>query len=471
MTGGIAGPEVSGVGYGGTVADLRAAFDTGLTRPIQWRLAQLDGLVELLSVHEADIAGALASDLGKSAREAYLTEIGLTLAEVKNIRRWLRWWLRPRPIRPTLLTFPSLAFTVREPLGVCLVISPWNYPLQLCLAPLIGALAGGNACIVKPSELAPATAELLATLVPRYLDPRAVRVVTGGVPETTALLRERFDHIFYTGNGGVARIIAKAAAAQLTPVTLELGGKCPVFVDGSTDLRVAAERIAWAKWTNAGQTCVAPDYVLAVPAAAEQLEELIPEAARRMFGDDAHRSPDYGRIVTEIQHARLRAYLGDGRVVSGGRFDSGDRYVEPTVLADVSPLSPVMQEEIFGPILPILRVPDAGAAIDFINGRDKPLALYVFTSDAGTRRRFVQETSSGALAFGLPVAHFAMTDLPFGGVGASGTGAYHGRHSVVTFTHEKPIVLKPDHPDATKVVYPPLSDLRMRLVRRVMGSH
>jgi aldehyde dehydrogenase (NAD+) len=469
MTSDIGGRSASAVDYGSIVAELRAGFEVGLTRPIGWRLKQLDGLTALLTEHEADIAAALMSDLGKSAPESYLTETGLTLAEVRHVRRWLRWWLRPRPIRPTLLTFPSPAYTVREPLGVCLVIAPWNYPLHLCLAPLVGALAGGNACLVKPSEQAPATAELLATLVPRYLDPRAVQVVTGGVPETTALLRERFDHIFYTGNGRVARIVAQAAAAHLTPTTLELGGKCPVFVDGTTDLRVAAERIAWAKWTNAGQTCVAPDYVLASPTAADRLERLIPQAAQRMFGDDPHRSPDYGRIVTDAQHARLLAYLPDGRVVSGGHYDPRDRYLEPTVLADVSPHAAVMQEEIFGPILPILRVADAGAAIAFINGRDKPLALYVFTSDAVTRRRFVEQTSSGALTFGLPLAHFAMTDLPFGGVGASGTGAYHGRHSVVTFTHEKPVVLKPDHPDTSKLAYPPLTELRMRIARRVMG--
>ena len=468
MTTDMAGQAASGVDFASTVDELRAGFDSGLTRPLGWRRAQLDGLAALLTEHELDIAAALASDLGKSAGESYLTETGLALAEVRHVRRSLRWWLRPRLVRPTLATFPSLAVTVREPLGVCLVIAPWNYPLQLALAPLVGALAGGNTCLVKPSELAPATAALLAALVPRYVDQRAVRVVTGGVPETTALLRERFDHIFYTGNGRIARIVAEAAAAHLTPTTLELGGQCPVFLDGTTDLRIAANRIAWAKWTNAGQTCVAPDYVLATPAVADQLESLIPRAARRMFGDDAQRSPDYGRIITDAHLARLLAYVADGRLVSGGHHDTRDRYLEPTVLADVSPDAPVMQEEIFGPILPILRVPDADAAIAFINGRDRPLALYAFTSDAATRRRFVEQTSSGALTFGLPLAHFAMTDLPFGGVGASGMGSYHGKYSLATFTHEKPVVSKPDHPDTSKVVHPPITARRMRIARRVI---
>lgn len=450
------------------VADLRTTFDAGVTRPVQWRLRQLEGLARLLTEHEGAIAAALASDLGKSAGEAHLTETGFTLAEVNLARRRLRWWLRPRPTPPTLATLPAVAWTVREPLGVCLIIAPWNYPLQLALAPLLGALAGGNCCVLKPSEHAPATSALLADLLPRYLDPRAVRVVTGGVPESTALLRERWDHIFYTGSGQVGRIVAHAAAEHLTPTTLELGGKTPVFVDDTADLAVAADRIAWGKWTNVGQTCVAPDYVLATPAAADRLERLIPEAARRMFGDDPLTSPDYGRIVNDAQHARLVGYLRDGRLVSGGRFDEGERFLEPTVLADVPPDAPVMQEEIFGPILPLLRVPDAAAAVAFINERDKPLALHVFTADAATRRLFVEGTSSGTLTFGLPVAHLSMSTLPFGGVGESGMGVYRGEHSLRTFTHTKPVVWKPPRPDTLRLVYPPLDDARVRLVKRLL---
>ena len=351
---------------------------------------------------------------------------------------------------------------------MCLVVAPWNYPVLLTLVPLVGALAGGNACIVKPSELAPATADLLARLLPRYLDRRAVRVVPGGVPETTALLRERFDHIFFTGSARVGRVVARAAAEHLTPTTLELGGKCPVFVDGTTALAVAADRIAWAKWTNAGQSCAGPDHVLATPAAADQLERLIPDAARRMFGDDAQASPGYSRIVSAAHHARLVSYLADGRLVCGGRADAADRYLAPTVLADVGLDAPVMQEEIFGPILPIVRVPDAAAAIDLINGRGKPLALYVFSSDAATRRAFTRGTSSGALTFGLPLAHLGMKAVPFGGVGESGMGTYHGEHSLITFTHAKPVVLKPDHPDTMRLGYQPLNSVKLGLLRRLL---
>ena len=462
------GRAASDVTVSALVSELRAGFDSGLTRPVAWRLDQLSRLAALLTEHEDDIAAALASDLGKPAAEAYLNETGFLLAEVGLARRWLRWWLRPRPIKPALATVPAVAWTVREPRGVCLVIAPWNYPLELSLSPLIGALAGGNAAVLKPSELAPATAALLAELLPAYLDRRAVRVVLGGVPETTALLRERFDHIFYTGNGRVARIVAAAAAQHLTPVTLELGGKSPVFVDGTTDLRVAADRIAWGKWNNAGQTCVAPDHILATPHAADQLERLLPEAARRMFGEDPQRSPHYGRIVNEAHHARLVSYLGDGRVVSGGRHEAADRYLEPTVLADIRPGAAVMQEEVFGPILPIVRVPDAGAAIDTINAGEKPLALYVFSSDAATRRRFIEGTSSGALTFGLPVAHVAIPDLPFGGVGASGMGAYHGEHSLTTFTHTKPVVLTPDRPHFLALAHPPIPEARLRFLKRLL---
>lgn len=463
------GRGASGLSYAGLVADLRAAFDAGVTRPLAWRTGQLDALAALLREHEDAIAAALASDLGKPAAESFLTEVLATLTEVGLARRRLRWWLRPRPLRPSLATFPTVAWTVQEPLGVCLVIAPWNYPLNLALTPVVGALAGGNAVVLKPSELAPATAALLADLVPRYLDRRAVRVVTGGVPETTALLRERYDHIFYTGNGRVGRIVARAAAEHLTPTTLELGGKSPVFLDGTTDLAIAADRLAWAKWTNAGQTCVAPDYVLATPAAADELERLLPEAARRMFGDDPRRSPDYGRIVSADHHARLVGYLADGRLVSGGDHDDAALHLGPTVLADVDPASPVMQEEIFGPILPILRVPDAAAAIAFITAREKPLALYVFSSDAATRRAFVEGTSSGALTFGLPMAHLAMPDVPFGGVGESGMGAYHGHHSLATFTRAKPVVSKPSRPDTLRLAYPPHGGRRLGLLRRALG--
>ncbi len=338
---------------------------------------------------------------------------------------------------------PAEARVVRDPLGVVLIIAPWNYPLQLALAPLVGALAAGNTALVKPSELAPATSAAIAELLPRYLGEEAVAVVEGAVPETTALLEQRFDHIFYTGNGAVGRIVMTAAAKHLTPVTLELGGKSPVVVEPGADLAVTARRIARGKFLNAGQTCVAPDYVLAIGDTAAGLEKELADAVRELFGDNPAESTDYGRIVNERHFDRLTALLDDGRTVVGGAHDRDARYLAPTVLADVPETAPVMRAEIFGPILPVLTVPDLDAAIAFINERDKPLALYAFTESADTKRRLAEETSSGALVFGLPVSHLAMPELPFGGVGESGMGRYHGEYSIDTFSHLKAVVDKP----------------------------
>ncbi|WP_374190595.1 aldehyde dehydrogenase family protein [Streptomyces sp. CRB46] len=304
-------------------------------------------------------------------------------------------------------------------------------------------MAAGNAVVAKPSELAPATSAALARLLPRYLDTDAVAVVEGGVPETTALLAERFDHIFYTGNGTVGRIVMRAAAEHLTPVTLELGGKSPAFVDRDADLDTVAARLVAGKFLNAGQTCVAPDYVLTDPETAAALEPALVRAVEAQYGTDPARSTEYARIVNERHFDRLTGLLDSGRVVVGGGSDRSRKYLAPTVLADVAPDAPVMREEIFGPILPIVTVPGLDEAIDFVNDRDKPLALYVFSESDGTRERFAAETSSGGLGHGLPLAHLTVSDLPFGGVGESGMGNYHGRYSIETFSHRKAVLKKP----------------------------
>ncbi|MEV4555492.1 aldehyde dehydrogenase family protein [Kitasatospora sp. NPDC049285] len=451
-----------------TVARLHTAFASGRTRPLAWRKAQLRALRTLLVEQEAAFAQALHADLGKSATEAYTTEIGFTINEIDHTLRHLDRWLRPRRVPVPLSLRPARARTVREPLGTVLVISPWNYPLQLALAPLIGALAAGNCAVVKPSELAPATSAALAHWLPRALDPQAVAVVEGGVPETTALLEQRFDHVFYTGNGAVGRIVMTAAARHLTPVTLELGGKSPAVVEPGADLATAARRIAWGKFMNAGQTCVAPDYVLAVGEAGAAIEPHLTAAIRQMYGADPARSADYGRIVNERHFDRLTPLLADGRIVTGGDQDRATRYLAPTVLADVDPDAPVMREEIFGPILPIVRVPDLDAAIAFITARDKPLALYAFTASAHTKRRLAAETSSGALAFGVPNAHLTVPGLPFGGVGESGQGAYHGIRSIDTFSHTKAVLDKPLLADPLRLAYPPFTPRKSGLLRRLL---
>ncbi|MYW18305.1 aldehyde dehydrogenase family protein [Streptomyces sp. SID2955] len=426
------------------VARLRATFGTGRTKSLDWRTGQLRRLRAMLTERGADLAAALHADLGKSGTEAYRTEIDFTVREIDHTLEHLADWLRPEPAPvPAHLGADATAWTQYDPLGVVLVIAPWNYPAQLLLAPLAGALAAGNAVLAKPSELAPATSAALAELLPAYLDPDAVAVVEGGVPETTALLAERFDHIFYTGNGTVGRVVMRAAAEHLTPVTLELGGKSPAFVDRGTDPGTVAERLVRGKFLNAGQTCVAPDYVLTDPDTAPVLEAALVRAVEELFGTDPARSPEYGRIVNERHFDRLSALLGSGRVAVGGVGDRAARYLAPTVLADVDPGSPVMREEIFGPILPIVTVPGLDEAIRFINDRDKPLALYVFSESDETRDRIAAETSSGGLGHGLPLAHLTVSELPFGGVGESGMGNYHGRYSIETFSHRKAVLVKP----------------------------
>jgi aldehyde dehydrogenase (NAD+) len=451
-----------------TVEELRSAFDAGVTKPLAWRLAQLRALRRMLTERSAEFEDALLSDLGKNPTESQIAELGFVVGEIDHALRHLRRWLRPKRVTVPGALMPARASTLLEPVGVVLVIAPWNYPVQLLLAPLVGALGAGNAVVLKPSELAPATSAAMARLLPQYLDSRAVAVVEGGVEETTDLLAQRFDHIFYTGNGRVGRIVAAAAVEHLTPVTLELGGKSPVYVDGTVDIAAAARRIAWGKFMNAGQTCVAPDYVLAERAVVPRLTAALRDAVRELYGDDPAQSPDYGRIVDDRQFARLTGMLGAGTTALGGEHDAATRYLAPTVLVDVPEHAPAMAQEIFGPILPILPVDGLDDAIRFIRAGDKPLALYVFSSSATVRRRILTETSSGAVGFGVPAAHLAVAGLPFGGVGESGAGAYHGERSVRTFSHEKAVLSKPLAPDTMQLIYPPYTEGKDRFARGLL---
>lgn len=456
-------------GVPASVARLRATYDAGTTRPLAWRLAQLAGLQAMLTERGGELERALAADLGKPALEAQLTEIGSVADEAAHVSRHLAQWLRPRrvPVPPRLL--PARASVVREPVGVVLVVAPWNYPVQLLLSPLLGALAAGNTVVTKPSELAPTTSGVLARWLPHYLDEGAVAVLEGGPEVATALLEQRFDHVFFTGGERVARIVALAAAKHLTPTTLELGGKCPAYVDASLsdrDLAAAAKRLAWGKFLNAGQTCVAPDHVLTTAGGARRLVPALARAVTELFGADPATSTSYGRILSAAHVDRLQALMASGTVVVGGATSREERYVAPTVLTDVDPASPVMQEEVFGPVLPIVSVQGLDAAIDLVNSRPTPLALYAFTRSPSVEARLVGETSSGAVGVGVPAAHLSVPGLPFGGVGASGTGSYHGEHSVALFSHEKSVFTKPLLPDTLRLVYPPYTALRGAFVRR-----
>jgi aldehyde dehydrogenase (NAD+) len=436
------------------VARLRAGFESGCTRPAAWRLEQLERIAALLRENAGAFTAALQADLRKPDIEAWATDIGSVVGEVELIRKKLRAWMKPERISTPLKLRPGSSFIVRDPLGVVLIIAPWNYPVQLALAPLAAAIAAGNCAVLKPSELTPRVSAELARLVPRYLDPRCVAVVEGGVPETTALLAERWDHIFYTGNGRVGRVVMQAAARHLTPVTLELGGKSPCIVDADADLEIAARRITWGKFLNAGQTCVAPDYLLVHESREAELLELLAKNLREFYGADPQRSPDLARIVSDAHLDRLAKLLESGQVVVGGRVDRNDRYVAPTLLRNVSPDSPVMQEEIFGPILPVLSVPSMEAAIAFVNARPKPLALYLFTRSQAVEDAVLSRTSAGGACVNAVLWHLGNPALPFGGVGESGTGAYHGRHGFEAFSHRKGVVKRSTRADF-KLAYPP----------------
>jgi aldehyde dehydrogenase (NAD+) len=449
-----------------TVQKLRATFESGVTRPAEWRLNQLRQLYRMIEDEEAKILGALKSDLGKCAAEGFIGETNMVMGEVKLMLKSLRSWMRPRTVSAPLTVQPAKAKLYPEPLGVALIISPWNYPFQLAVSPLAGALAAGNCAIVKPSEVAPATSAVIAELCKKYLEQSAVAVIEGGVRETTTLLAQRFDHIFYTGNGAVGRIVMEAAAKHLTPVVLELGGKSPCIIDRDVNLDVAVRRIAWGKFFNAGQTCVAPDYVLVHETVKKPFLDKMAQVVREFYGDDPQKSPDYTRIVNARHHKRLSALLESGKAFIGGKTDADDRYIAPTVLTDVSPDSPVMREEIFGPILPVLTIASLDEAIRFVNDRDKPLALYVFSNDADRAQTVIDQTSSGGGCVNDCVMHLAPHELPFGGVGPSGMGAYHGKSSFDCFTHLKGVLHKPFMLDAP-LRYPPYTDDKMKWVKRL----
>ncbi|WP_101852188.1 aldehyde dehydrogenase family protein [Kocuria flava] len=450
------------------VARARAAFvpDLGL----EARLDRLDRLETLVREHREELEEALAADLGKPRQEAWLTELAFTLEEVAGLRRGLPRWTAPERTRVPLSLAPARARTERQALGTVLVIAPWNYPVQLVLGPLAGALAAGNTVVVKPSEVTPSVSRVLARLLEQHLGD-CTSVVEGGVPETTRLLEHRFDHVFYTGNARVARVVAAAAARHLSPVTLELGGKSPAWVDATTDLRTAARRIVWGKYLNAGQTCVAPDHVLGTPETLAALEPELVRAVRQFHGEDPRRSGSYGRIVTERHLERLTRLLAQvpaEDVVCGGQAEPAERYLAPTVVRS-APDGPFMAEEIFGPVLPLVPVDSAEAAVGLITAGEKPLALYVFSEDPAVKELFARRTSSGGLSYNAPLLHLSHPELPFGGVGASGTGAYHGRHSFETFSHRRAVLDKPQAPDTLRVVYPPYRGLRARLAAAAIG--
>jgi aldehyde dehydrogenase (NAD+) len=449
-----------------TVARLRQTFDSGKTRPIEWRLAQLGEIERAMRDHEADFAEALQKDLGKCRFEAVMTEMSFVEQEAKYARKHLRNWMRHTRVRTPMMAQPGRSYIEPEPKGVVLIIAPWNYPMSMVAAPLVGAVAAGNCAVMKPSEVTSHTSAALAAILPRYLDKDAFAVVEGAIPETTELLEQKFDHILYTGNERVAQIVMMAAAKHLTPVTLELGGKSPCIIDKSADIEVAASRIAWGKFINAGQTCVAPDHVLVHRDVATQFIDAITRRIKDFYGEDAAQSPDYCRIASERHAARFAKLLEGQKIHHGGRVDVASRFVEPTIVLDPPVDSALMTEEIFGPVLPVITVDEMHHAIKFVADRPKPLALYVFTKSKALEDAVLDRISAGSVCINDAVIFMVSPELPFGGVGNSGMGRYTGWYGFETFSHMRPVMKRGFRFDAP-IRYPPYTEGKAKLMKLV----
>ncbi|MBO9152640.1 aldehyde dehydrogenase [Chitinophaga sp. GCM10012297] len=444
----------------------RSYFASGATRPLSFRKTQLKELRKAIKRHENEILAALHADMRKAPVEAYGSEIGLLYEEIDHTLAHLRQWMKPVPVSSPLMHYPSGSVIYREPKGLTLLIGPWNYPFQLLINPLIGAIAAGNCAILKPSELAPATEAVIRKVIADAFKPELVAVVTGeGHVVIPGLMQHRFDHIFFTGSIPVGKKILEMAAPHLSPVTLELGGKSPCIVDERADLKTAAKRIIWGKCWNAGQTCIAPDYVLAHEKVADRLMEHMKSAIHQFFGENPANSPDYPRMINEKRFDQVASYLQQGKVFTGGQTERSDKYIAPTILTDVSFESPVMKEEIFGPVLPVIPYKTTAEAIGMIAQNPYPLALYVFSSSRRTEQAFIEKVAFGGGCINNTLVHFANIELPFGGVGYSGMGRYHGRNSFNEFTHEKGVLKTATWLDVP-MKYPPFNN-KLKLLKMI----
>jgi acyl-CoA reductase-like NAD-dependent aldehyde dehydrogenase len=436
----------------------RRSFSSGTTIDVQFRIQQLQLLAQSVAQHETEILQALKADLHKPAFEGFTSEILMVLEEIKYALKHLKSWVKPQKVAASWTQLLASNYIYPEPLGVVLIIGPWNYPLQLTISPLVNAIAAGNCAIIKPSEIAPHASQLIAEIIGKHFPPDFIAVVEGGVETSQALLAEKFDRIFFTGSAAIGRLVLAAAAQHLTPVTLELGGKSPCLVDLDCDLKLAAKRITWGKFLNAGQTCIAPDYLLVPTAIRSELLRYIGETVREFYGGDPQTSPDYARIVNDKQFARLTDLIDDckatSEIVFGGTSDRAERYIAPTVIDRVSPHSKIMADEIFGPLLPILEYENLNEAIALIQSQPKPLAFYFFSNNRDNQEKVLREISFGGGCINDTISHIIYPALPFGGVGDSGMGKYHGKAGFDTFSHYKSIMKKSLFPDLP-LRYPP----------------
>ncbi|KAK7469541.1 hypothetical protein BaRGS_00036447 [Batillaria attramentaria] len=448
---------------------MRTVFQSGRTRTFEWRQAQLQAIIKLLDENSEKLTQALYQDLHKHKMESYVMEVNVCRNDTVLYLNKLWDWMKPQKVHKELINKFDDAYIRYEPYGVTLIIGAWNYPMQLIFLPLAGAIAAGNCVVLKPSELAPNTAAAIEELIPKYLDSDCVKVVNGGVPETQSLLAERFDLIFYTGNTSVARIVMAAAAKFVTPVVLELGGKSPVYIDDGVDLNAATRRLVWGKYCNSGQTCVAPDYVMCTPETQEKLLMKLKEVLDEFYTTDPQTSDSYGRIVNARHFGRIKKLMEGATVALGGQMDEKDLYIAPTVLRDVKLTDPAMQDEIFGPVMPIVPVRDHQEAISIINEREKPLAMYVFSTNRDVIRNLKECTSSGAYVVNDTVVHGGVPTLPFGGVGNSGMGAYHGKFTFDAFSHKRACLEKSLGLESVNGLrYPPYTEKKLDWLQWLM---
>lgn len=453
--------------YADLIEKQKAFYATGQTLAVDYRKKKLKLLNKLIHTYEGALMQALQKDLGKSAFEAYTTEIGIVRAELNLHLKKLAYWCRPRPVGTPLAAIPAMSRIQYEPLGAVLIVSPWNYPFQLTIAPLVGAISAGNCAILKPSEFSPHTTEVITKLINAHFEPDYIHAITGDAQTSSALTREKFDLIFFTGSTRTGRMVAKAAAENLVPVVLELGGKSPCIVHDDAHIKQAARRIIWGKCLNAGQTCVAPDYVLAAKPIKALLVHEMKEAIRTFFGDDISKSPDYSRIISTKHFDRLTAFLNDGKLLSGGETDPEDLFIAPTIMDEVDSQSPLMQDEIFGPILPVLSYEKLEDAFAFVGGRPKPLAAYFFSGRRKNRQAFLRSVSAGGVTLNDTIMHFANHALPFGGVGQSGTGRYHGFESFRVFSNTKAVMKRATWIDLP-LRYAPFGN-KLKLVKKLLS--
>ncbi|MBT2570375.1 aldehyde dehydrogenase [Planococcus sp. ISL-110] len=450
------------------IEEQRTYFYTGDTKPAAFRIEQLYRLKSVIQSHKTEVIDALKKDLGKSEFEAYATEVGFVLDSISSMAKNLEDWMKPEQVKTPMHLQPSKSFVIREPYGSVLVIGPFNYPFQLVMEPLIGAIIGGNCAVVKPSEATPNVAKVIRTIIEEAFPSYYIRVVEGEREEVTALIHASFDYIFFTGSVNVGKVIMKAASERLTPITLELGGKSPAIVDQTANLDLAAKRIAWGKLMNTGQTCVAPDYICVHESIKDEFLEKLTKTIQEFYGKDAQRSPDYGRIVNHQHFDRLAEIVQkeSKHIIYGGKVDRNDRYIEPVILDNITWDSPSMEDEIFGPILPVISYTDLPLLLRQIRKLPKPLSAYLFSENERAIRFFLDQLPFGGGCINDTVSHVASSYLPFGGVGTSGINSYHGKASFETFTHAKSI-LKKSTKLSVNLVFPPYKN-KAKWIKTVM---